>query len=68
MSRTAAKEQLSLEDYRRQMAGVYTTSVSEATLDEAPGAYKSVDDILQPIADAVDVLEVMRPIYNFKAS
>jgi RNA-splicing ligase RtcB len=68
MSRTAAKEQLSLEDYRRQMAGVYTTSVSEATLDEAPGAYKSVDDILQPIADAVDIIEVMRPIYNFKAS
>jgi RNA-splicing ligase RtcB len=68
MSRTAAKEQLSLEDYRRQMAGVYTTSVSEATLDEAPGAYKSVDDILRPIADAVDIIEVMRPIYNFKAS
>lgn len=68
MSRKAAKEQLSLEDYRRQMAGVYTTSVSAATLDEAPGAYKSVDDILQPIADAVDIIEVMRPIYNFKAS
>ena len=48
-------------------AGIYTTSVSEHTLDEAPGAYKSADDILGPIAEAVDIIEVMRPIYNFKA-
>lgn len=68
MSRTAAKERLSLEEYRAQMAGVYTTSVSAATLDEAPGAYKSADDILGPIADAVDIVEVLHPIYNFKAS
>ncbi len=68
LSRTAAKEQLSLDEYREQMAGVYTTSVSEATLDEAPGAYKSAEDILRPIAQSVDVVEVMRPIYNFKAS
>ncbi len=68
LSRTAAKEQLSLDEYRAQMAGVYTTSVSAATLDEAPGAYKSADDILGPIADAVDIVERLRPIYNFKAS
>ena len=68
LSRKAAKEQLSLDDYRTQMAGIYTTSISEATLDEAPGAYKSAKDILQPIAEAVDVLEVLHPIYNFKAS
>ena len=49
------------------MAGVYTTSVTERTLDEAPAAYKSVDDIIGPIAASVDVLDVMRPIYNFKA-
>lgn len=68
MSRTAAKERLSVEEYRNAMAGIYTTSVSEATLDEAPGAYKSADDILGPIAEAVDIIEVMRPVFNFKAS
>lgn len=68
LSRKAAKERLSLDEYREQMAGVYTTSVSEATLDEAPGAYKSAEDILRPIAQSVDIVEVMRPIYNFKAS
>ena len=68
LSRTAAKAALNLDDYRAQMAGIYTTSVSESTLDEAPGAYKSADDIMGPIAEAVDVIEVLRPIYNFKAS
>ncbi len=70
LSRKAAKEQLSLAEYRTQMAdaGIYTTSVSRATLDESPGAYKSAEDILGPIAEAVDVVEVLHPIYNFKAS
>ena len=67
LSRTAAKERLSMEEYRAQMAGVYSTSVSEATLDEAPGAYKSAADIMGPIEEAVDVVEVLRPAYNFKA-
>ena len=68
LSRTAAKEQLSLEEYRREMAGVYTTSVSEATLDEAPMAYKRVEDIIGVIRESVDVIEVLKPIYNFKAN
>ena len=50
------------------MEGVYSTSVSEATIDEAPAAYKPIDDIIGPIAEAVDIVDVMRPIYNFKAS
>lgn len=68
MSRTAAREQLSVEEYRHAMEGVYTTSVGEATLDEAPGAYKSAEDIIGPISEAVDIIEVMRPVFNFKAS
>ena len=68
MSRTAARERLSVEEYRSAMAGVYTTSVCAATLDEAPGAYKSAEDILGPIAESVDIVEVMRPTFNFKAS
>lgn len=68
MSRHAAREELDMDSYREAMAGIYTTSVSEATLDEAPGAYKSVDDIIGSIAESVEIIEVMRPIYNFKAS
>ena len=68
MSRTAAKEQLDLDEYRREMAGVYTTSVNEATLDEAPMAYKSLADIIDVIGESVDIIEVLKPIYNFKAN
>ena len=68
MSRTAARQQLSLEEYRAQMAGVHTTCVVEATLDEAPGAYKSREDIIGPISEAVDIVEELKPIYNFKAT
>ena len=68
MSRTAAKSSLSLDEYMKEMEGVYTTSVNAATLDEAPMAYKSLDDIIAVIRDSVDIIEIMRPIYNFKAS
>lgn len=68
MSRTRAKKNLSLEEYRKSMKDVYTTSVNEETLDEAPMAYKSLGDIIGDIRASVDVIEVMKPIYNFKAS
>ena len=67
MSRTKAKEQLSMEEYKEAMKGIYTTSVSESTLDEAPMAYKSLDDIIDVITESVDVIEVIKPVYNFKA-
>ena len=68
MSRTKAKNALSLEEYKETMKGVYTTSVNENTLDEAPMAYKSLEDIIDVIRESVDVIDVMKPIYNFKAS
>lgn len=68
MSRTKAKSELNLEEYRKAMAGIYTTSVNEDTLDEAPMAYKSLEDIIDVIKESVDVIEVMKPIYNFKAN
>ena len=68
MSRRAAKSSLSMEEYRETMKGVYTTSVSASTLDEAPMAYKSLNDIIGVIWESVDVIDVMKPIYNFKAS
>lgn len=68
MSRTKAKETLNIEEYKHVMEGVYTTSVSEETLDEAPMAYKSLEDIIDVIQETVDVIDIMKPIYNFKAA
>lgn len=67
MSRTQAKEKLDLEEYKKSMEGIYTTSVNEQTLDEAPMAYKSIDDIIDVIKDSVDIIDIMKPVYNFKA-
>lgn len=68
MSRTAAKNNLSLDEYKEIMKGIYSTSINENTLDEAPMAYKRLEDIIEVIKDSVDIIEVMKPIYNFKAS
>ena len=68
MSRAMAKNTLSLEAYKNSMEGIYTTSVNEGTIDEAPMAYKSLDDIMDAVQDAVDIVTVIRPVYNFKAS
>lgn len=67
MSRTAARKTFDLEEYKKTMSGVYTTSVNRATLDEAPMAYKSLEDIIDDIRESVDIIEVLKPIYNFKA-
>ena len=68
MSRSEAKDNLNLEEYKQSMSGIYSTSVNEDTLDESPMAYKSLDDILDVIGDTVEIIEVMKPIYNFKAA
>ncbi len=68
MSRTKAKESLSMEEYRKTMEGIYTTSVNEKTIDEAPMAYKSLEDIIDVIRESVDVIDIMKPVYNFKAA
>jgi len=68
MSRSAAKESISMKDFRASMEGIYTTSVNKNTLDESPMAYKNANEIVEAIRDTVDVIEVIKPIYNFKAS
>ncbi len=68
MSRGKARASLDLQTYRAEMQGIYTTSVNADTLDEAPMAYKSLGDILDVIGETVEVLDVMKPVYNFKAS
>ena len=67
MSRAQARATLSMEDYREQMKNVFSTSVTEATIDEAPGTYKPMDEILRYIGDTVEVESILKPIYNFKA-
>ena len=67
LSRGKAKETLSLEEFQSEMEGVYTTSVSEATLDESPMAYKRLEDIIDVVRESVDVIEVLKPVFNFKA-
>ncbi len=68
MSRSQARETLSMADYADTMKGIYTTSVAPSTLDEAPMAYKSLGDIIGVIRDSVDVIDIMKPVYNFKAA
>lgn len=67
MSRTAAFSNLSLEEFKKEMAGIYTTSVSQKTLDEAPMAYKKMEDILKFVEPTVEVVKIIKPVYNFKA-
>lgn len=67
MSRAKAKHNLSLDDFATSMSGIYTTLVCADTLDEAPAAYKPATSILENIRDTVEVLEIIKPIYNFKA-
>ena len=68
MSRTKAKETLDMDAYKKAMEGIYTTSVNEQTIDEAPMAYKSLEDIIDVIRDSVDIVDIIKPVYNFKAS
>lgn len=68
MSRTKAKESISLEDFEKSMEGIYTTSVNLSTIDESPMAYKPMEEILGNIKDTVEIVNIIKPVYNFKAS
>ncbi|RBP61070.1 RNA-splicing ligase RtcB [Alkalibaculum bacchi] len=67
MSRTKAKQSFTLSEFKKQMKGIYTTSVNKETLDECPMAYKNMDDIVDNIAPTADIVKIIKPIYNFKA-
>lgn len=67
MSRSAAKETFTVSEFKKEMEGIYTTSVGHSTLDECPMAYKSIEDIVDNIGLTVDIATVIKPIYNFKA-
>lgn len=68
MSRSTAFEKLTMEEYEKEMAGIYTTCVNASTLDESPMAYKNMDEIIANIGPAAEIIAHIKPVYNFKAS
>lgn len=68
MSRSKAKENISLEEFQKSMEGIYTTSVNQSTIDESPMAYKPIAEIVANIQDTVEMVKIIKPVYNFKAS
>lgn len=67
MSRSAARRAFTVSEFKKQMSGVYTTSVNKGTLDECPMAYKGMEEIVANIADTAEIDKIIRPVYNFKA-
>lgn len=67
MSRSAAKQSFTVSEFKKQMKGIYTTSVNKDTLDECPMAYKGIEDIINNIGDTVEIDRLIKPIYNFKS-
>ena len=68
MSRMEARKNLDLEDYKKSMNGIFTTSLSEQTIDEAPMVYKPMQEIIDCIQDTVEIIKIIKPVYNFKAN
>ncbi len=68
MSRKEARDTLSLQEYQESMKGIYTTTASLDTIDEAPMAYKRMEDIIDVIRESVDIVDIIKPVYNFKAA
>ena len=68
MSRSAAKASLTVDSFEKSMEGIYSSTVNESTLDEAPAAYKDADEIVVNISETIDIIEIIKPVYNFKAS
>ena len=67
MSRSKAKENVDFEEYKKSMEGIFTTSVQLGTIDEAPMVYKPMEEIIENIKDTVEIVKIIKPIYNFKA-
>lgn len=68
MTRSKAKETISLEDYQKAMEGIYSTCISTGTLDESPMAYKNKGEIVKNIAPTAEIFKEIKPVYNFKSA
>jgi tRNA-splicing ligase RtcB (3'-phosphate/5'-hydroxy nucleic acid ligase) len=66
LSRGEAKEVITLDEYKTSMKGIYSTSIHESTIDESPMAYKPMEEIIPKIGDTVEVLAMLKPVYNYK--
>lgn len=67
LSRSAAKNSISLSEYKKSMEGIFSTCIGKDTIDESPMAYKNSNEIMRIIGDTVNIIEIVKPIYNFKA-
>lgn len=67
MSRSQAKQEVNLLQFQDSMNGIFSSSVCESTIDESPFAYKNSEMIINAIRDTVDIIEIVKPIYNYKA-
>lgn len=67
MSRSRAKKELSLEEFKSEMSGIWSSTVNLDTIDEAPMVYKTMDDIVANIAPTAEIVKIIKPIYNYKA-
>jgi RNA-splicing ligase RtcB len=68
LSRSDAKANITLKQYEQSMSGIFTSTVNKSTIDEAPQAYKPMDEIIANIGDTVDIIKIIKPVYNFKAA
>ena len=68
MSRSQARKDLDLAEFQDSMDGIYTTTANLQTIDEAPLAYKPIEEIIDNIKDTIDIVDIIKPIYNFKAN
>lgn len=67
LSRSKAKDTISMAEYQESMKGIYTTSVNRGMIDESPMVYKPIEEIMKNIEDTVEIVDVIKPVYNFKA-
>jgi len=68
MSRSAAKKSITLSQYEKSMNGIFSSTVNKSTIDEAPQAYKPMDEIIANIGETADIVKTIKPLYNFKAA
>jgi tRNA-splicing ligase RtcB (3'-phosphate/5'-hydroxy nucleic acid ligase) len=68
LSRSKAKEKITLDEFKNSMNGIWTSSVCESTIDESPMTYKPMQEIIDNIGDTVEIIDILKPLYNFKSS
>lgn len=68
LSRNQAKKQITIDEYKKSMEGIYSTSITQSTIDESPMVYKPMEEIIAKIGDTIKINKIIKPIYNYKNS